>query len=114
MAYVMKRVILKPELKNQTRSSAERERRYIKWFGEIGIEDVPLVGGKTASLGEMFRELTPKGVNVPDGFAITVAGYWRFLRETGLDKFIAAQLLDLDTNNVKQLQKCGGPFETRF
>jgi hypothetical protein len=80
---------------------------YIKWFAEIGIEDVPLVGGKTASLGEMFRELTPNGVKVPGGFAITAAGYWHFLRETGLDQFIAAQLLDLDTNNVKQLQKCG-------
>ena len=49
---------------------------YIKWFSEIGIKDVPLVGGKTASLGEMFRELTPKGVKVPDGFAITADGYW--------------------------------------
>ena len=49
---------------------------YIKWFHEIGIKDVPIVGGKTASLGEMFRELTPKGVEVPDGFAITAAGYW--------------------------------------
>ena len=46
---------------------------YIKWFREIGIKDVPTVGGKTASLGEMFRELTPKGVKVPDGFAITSA-----------------------------------------
>ena len=49
---------------------------YIKWFHEIGIEDVPIVGGKTASLGEMFRELTPKGVEMSDGFAITAAGYW--------------------------------------
>ena len=80
---------------------------YIKWFSEIGIEDVPLVGGKTASLGEMFRELEPKGVKVPDGFAITAAGYWHLLRETGLDQFIAAQLRDLDTNDVKQLQKRG-------
>jgi pyruvate, water dikinase len=81
---------------------------YIKWFREIGIEDVPIVGGKTASLGEMFRELKPKGVNVPDGFAITAAGYWHFLRETGLDQFIGAQLVDLKTNDVKQLQKRGG------
>jgi pyruvate,water dikinase len=79
----------------------------IKWFREIGIEDVPIVGGKTASLGEMFRELTPKGVTVPDGFAITAAGYWHFLRETGLDQIIETQLLGLDTNDVKQLQKRG-------
>ena len=50
----------------------------IKWFREIGIEDVPIVAGKTASLGEMFRELTPKGVKVPDGFAITAQAYRDF------------------------------------
>lgn len=80
---------------------------YIRWFGEIGIKDVPLVGGKTASLGEMFRELTPKGVKVPDGFAITAAGYWHLLRETQLNQFIEAQLRDLNTNDVKELQKRG-------
>ncbi|HEU0273236.1 MAG TPA: phosphoenolpyruvate synthase [Candidatus Udaeobacter sp.] len=80
---------------------------HIKWFCEIGIEDVPSVGGKTASLGEMFRELTPKGVKVPDGFAITAAGYWHILRETQLDRFIEAQLRDLNTNDVKELQKRG-------
>lgn len=80
---------------------------YIKWFHEIGIEDVPIVGGKTASLGEMVRELTPKGVKVPDGFAITAAGYWHVLRETRLNQFIGAQLLDLDANDVKELQKRG-------
>jgi pyruvate, water dikinase len=81
--------------------------QFIKHFDEIGIEDIPIVGGKTASLGEMFRELTPKGVHVPDGFAVTAAGYWHFLHATGLHKFIEGQLLDLDTNNVKQLQKRG-------
>ena len=74
----MKSVILKPELENQTKSSPERGRSYIKWFSEIGIKDVPLVGGKTASLGEMFRELVPKGVKVPDGFAITAQGTGTF------------------------------------
>jgi phosphoenolpyruvate synthase/pyruvate phosphate dikinase len=54
---------------------------YIKCFGEIGIKDVPLVGGKTASLGEMFQELAPRGVKVPDGFAITAQAYRDFLHE---------------------------------
>ncbi|MGE5213066.1 MAG: phosphoenolpyruvate synthase [Nitrospirota bacterium] len=80
---------------------------YIRWFREIGIADVARVGGKTASLGEMFRELTAKGVKVPDGFAITAAGYWHFLRTTGLDTFISAHLVELDTNDVKQLQRRG-------
>ena len=68
---------------------------------------MPIVGGKTASLGEMFRELTPKGIEVPDGFAITAAGYWHVLRETRLDQFIGAQLLHLDANDIKELQKRG-------
>ena len=105
----MKSGAFERELKNWPKSDTEIERhagsathstaggRYIKWFREIGIEDVPIVGGKTASLGEMFRELKPKGVKVPDGFAITAAGYWHFLRETGIDQFIGTQLVDLDT-----------------
>ena len=80
---------------------------YINWFHEIGIEDIPSVGGKTASLGEMFRELTPKGIKVPNGFGITAAGYWHFLHDTGLDLLIQGQLADLDTNDVKELQKRG-------
>jgi pyruvate,water dikinase len=101
--------MIAPPVSRATRSSAsvEEAKLHIKWFREIGIEDVPIVGGKTASLGEMFRELTPKGVKVPDGFAITAAGYWHFLHETGLDQFIGTQLLDLDTNDLKQLQKRG-------
>ena len=60
--------------------------RFIRWFDEIGIEDIPLVGGKNASLGEMYRELTPGGVKVPDGFAVTAEAYRHFLREAGLDR----------------------------
>ncbi len=51
----------------------------IRWFSELGINDVPLVGGKNASLGEMFRELTAQGVRVPNGFAITAQAYRRVL-----------------------------------
>jgi pyruvate, water dikinase len=64
------------EKKSAARSSrAGRASLWIKKFGEIGIEDVPVVGGKTASLGEMFRKRSPKGVRVPDGFAITADAY---------------------------------------
>ena len=75
-----------------------RDISYIKRFREIGIEDIPQVGGKNASLGEMFRELSSKGVKVPDGFAITAAGYWHFLRDTGLDAQSSKQLVDLDAS----------------
>jgi pyruvate,water dikinase len=101
-------MIVSPVSRATPSGSGVREpKSHIKWFGEIGIEDVPIVGGKTASLGEMFRELTPKGVKVPDGFAITADGYRHFLREAGLDEFIGVQLRDLDTNDIKQLQKGG-------
>ena len=80
---------------------------YIKWFCEIGIEDVPIVGGKTASLGEMFRELTPKGVKVPDGFAITAQAYRDFLSEAELDGKIDDLLGALDTRNLDALHDCG-------
>ena len=49
---------------------------YIKWFDEISIQDVESVGGKNASLGEMYCHLTSQGVNIPNGFAITSAGYF--------------------------------------
>lgn len=58
---------------------------WIRWFEDIGIQDIPLVGGKNASLGEMYRELASTGVKVPNGLAITAEAYREFLRETKLD-----------------------------
>ena len=49
--------------------------RFVRWFSEIGLSDVGLVGGKNASLGEMIRELQPLGIRVPDGFAVTAEAY---------------------------------------
>ena len=58
--------------------------KFILWFNEIGIEDVPSVGGKNASLGEMYKNLTKKGVNIPNGFAITAYAYNYFLEEENI------------------------------
>ena len=80
---------------------------FIKWFADIKIEDVPLVGGKNASLGEMFRELASKGVKVPDGFAITADAFRHFIREAGIDKQIRATLADLDTRDMANLAERG-------
>jgi pyruvate,water dikinase len=80
---------------------------FIKRFSDITINDVPIVGGKTASLGEMFRELSPQGVKVPDGFAITAEAYRYFLRQNGLDKRIDKLLEGLDTSDVDALRRCG-------
>jgi len=80
---------------------------FIKWFADITIADVPLVGGKNASLGEMVRELTSQGVKVPDGFAITADAYRHFIREAQLDEFIRATLADLDTHDMANLSQRG-------
>ncbi len=80
---------------------------FIKWFAEISIDDVPQVGGKTASLGEMVRELTGRGVKVPDGFAITADAFRHFIREAGIGEKIRATLADLDTREVANLSERG-------
>src|SRR6478609_8317152 len=76
----------------------------IRWFEDIGIEDIPLVGGKNASLGEMYRELAAQGVKVPNGFSITAEAYRYFLRETGIEKAISEILADLDTRDIESLR----------
>ena len=81
--------------------------RFVKWFADIRIEDIPLVGGKNASLGEMFRELTPRGVKVPDGFAITAEAYRHFLGEAKLDAKIQELLAGLDTSDLDNLRQRG-------
>ena len=81
--------------------------RFIKWFSDITIDDVPWVGGKNASLGEMVRELTPKGVKVPDGFAITAEAYRHLLHEAGLEEQIHKALTGLDTRDLQELRKRG-------
>lgn len=79
----------------------------IRWFKEIGIEDIPIVGGKNASLGEMYRELAPQGVKVPNGFAITADAYRGFLRVTKLDRTIEEILHDLNTQDLANLRQRG-------
>jgi len=61
------------------------EERFIIWFDELQLRDIPQVGGKNASLGEMRRELRPQGVNIPNGFAVTAYAY-RYFALLGRDK----------------------------
>jgi len=81
--------------------------KYVEWFEDLGIGDVPLVGGKNASLGEMIQNLTSKGVNVPNGFAITAEGYKYLMEASGTMDKIKEALKDLDTHNIRNLQKRG-------
>ena len=78
---------------------------YIRWFDEVGIDDVPFVGGKNASLGEMYHELSAKGVKVPNGFAVTADAYRDFLSEAGLDGWIDEQLTGVDSHDLTQLRE---------
>ena len=80
-----------------------KENKFILRFDEIGIEDVPYVGWKNASLGEMYTNLVPKGVNIPNWFAITAYAYRYLLKETGADKKIKEILSDLDTTDMDNL-----------
>jgi len=81
--------------------------KHIIPFKKIRHQDVPLVGGKNASLGEMISQLSKKGIRVPDGFATTAEAYFNFLKETGLDKKIKQILKNLDVSNISQLQEAG-------
>lgn len=80
---------------------------YIRWFSELAIDDVPLVGGKNASLGEMYRELTPQGVEIPDGFAITADAYRYVLDRANAWAALHKALDDLDPDDVKDLARRG-------
>ena len=81
--------------------------RYIRWFRELTIEDVPLVGGKNASLGEMYRDLTPQGVLVPNGFAVTAEAYRDLLSQAGAWDDLRAAMEGLDPDDVEDLARRG-------
>ncbi len=78
--------------------------RWIRWFSEVGIADVPMVGGKNASLGEMKRELAALGVPVPDGFAVTADGYRHFLHSNGIDRQLQELMAARGTSDAAQLE----------
>lgn len=81
--------------------------KYLKFFEELTINDIPQVGGKNASLGEMYHHLRPQGVNLPNGVATTADAYRYFLEQAGLNQSIADVLQGLDVNNVHDLAARG-------
>lgn len=87
--------------------AGDNEKKFILWFSEIGINDVPLVGGKNASLGEMYRKLESKGIRVPNGFAITAYAYRYFLKYAGIEEEIKKILKGLDTHDLSNLIRKG-------
>ncbi len=81
--------------------------RYVRWFAELGMDDVPLVGGKNASLGEMVRELAPQGIRVPNGFAVTADAYRDVLTAAGAWDALHEALDGLDPDDVADLARRG-------
>jgi pyruvate,water dikinase len=79
--------------------------RYIRWFKDIRLEDVPLVGGKTASLGELYSALSPQGVRVPNGFALTAAAYRDALTQAGAWDKLRTLLAGVDKRQISDLAK---------
>jgi len=85
----------------------DKNTAFILWFDQLGIDDVPLVGGKNASLGEMYQNLTPRGVKVPNGFAVTAYAYRYLIEKAGIKDRIREILSDLDTGNMTNLAERG-------
>ncbi len=81
--------------------------KFVKRFSELGIGDVAVVGGKNASLGEMYQALEGEGIKVPNGFATTAEGFRLYIEHNNLHQKIAAELEQLDTRNVDALQISG-------
>lgn len=90
-----------------TSNGMDKNKKFILWFDQVGNDDVALVGGKNASLGEMYTTLTPKGIRVPNGFVVTAYAYKYFIEKEGLLSFIQDTLKDLNTGDIKDLQKKG-------
>src|SRR5512147_2369538 len=80
---------------------------YVAWLKDLRMADLPKVGGKNASLGEMIGGLSRAGVRVPGGFATTAAAYQAFLARDGLDRRIAERIRKLDPKDVGALAQCG-------
>lgn len=79
----------------------------ILWFSEITKDDVSKVGGKNASLGEMYSKLTLKGINIPNGFATTAEAYRYFIKFNGIDKKLEKLFSGLNLNKLENVQRAG-------
>ena len=99
--------------KNQSLELTQNKNQaLILWFEDVGMSDVSLVGGKNASLGEMIQQLTPKGINVPGGFATTAFAYRYFVQQAGLETKLRQLFADLDIEDLNNLRSRGKQART--
>ncbi|MEO3703669.1 phosphoenolpyruvate synthase [Trichormus azollae] len=111
--------MLEKRRNQETDRLLSKEQALVLPFNAVGIADIPFVGGKNASLGEMIQELRPKGVKVPTGFATTAYAYRYFITTAGLEARLRKIFAALDVEDVDNLQQCGKKarslmLETRF
>jgi pyruvate, water dikinase len=88
-------------------SEAVKDNLLVIPLQKVGIADIPLVGGKNASLGEMLQQLTPQGIRVPEGFATTAHAYRTFIQGAGLEQPLRWLFKDLDVEDVEALRQVG-------
>lgn len=88
--------------------------KFIKQFNQLGIQDTSLVGGKTASLGQMIVNLTKKGVHIPDGFAITAKAYWHYIEYNELLDSIKKIVEEIDVNDLQKLKQRASDIRQLF
>ncbi|MFP4099789.1 phosphoenolpyruvate synthase [Coleofasciculus sp.] len=91
----------------QTSTPVSKDKSLILWFDQIRLDDLPFVGGKNSSLGEMIGQLTPQGINVPTGFAITAYAYRYFIESADLEVKLRHLFADLNVDDVSNLQQHG-------
>ena len=95
------------EIKRNQENSQIHQEALVLPFNAVGIADIPLVGGKNASLGEMIQQLSSQGVKVPTGFATTAYAYRYFITGAGLEVKLRKIFADLDVEDMANLQECG-------
>jgi pyruvate, water dikinase len=95
------------EIKRNQENSQIIQEALVLPFNAVGIADIPLVGGKNASLGEMIQQLSPKGVKVPTGFATTAYAYRYFITAAGLEVKLRKIFANLDVEDLDNLRECG-------
>jgi pyruvate, water dikinase len=95
------------EIKRNQENSQITQEALVLPFNSVGIADIPLVGGKNASLGEMIQQLGSQGVKVPTGFATTAYAYRYFITAAGLEAKLRKIFANLDVEDMDNLRKCG-------
>ncbi len=92
----------------------DKSQKLILWLDQVTNDDVAFVGGKNASLGEMYTHLVPKGIRVPNAFVVTSEAYRRFVNDSGLADVMHKELDNLDTSDIRALQRSGKKVRKAF